>query len=146
MPSATFKPCDEFVNYVLTKKIDFSADTFKVGLTNTALTQAGTQVKADLTAISANGGGEKTLTVSLAETGAGTGIWRVSIAADQVWTASGGSFGPFQYVYVYDDTPTSPADPVVGFFDYGSAITVGDAETFTLDVDANFAIFTATGR
>lgn len=141
---ATFTRTDEFINYVLTKKIDFSADVFKIGLTNTALTAAGTQVKADLTAISANGGGEKTLTVTLAETGSGTGIWRVSIAADQVFTASGGSFGPFRYVYVYDDTPTSPADPLLGFIDYGSAITVNDTETFTVDVDSNFAIFTVT--
>lgn len=141
---ATFQRTDEFINYVGTKKVDLSADTFKMGLTNTALTAAGTQVLADLTPITANGGGEKTITCTWAETGGGTGIWRFSIGADQVFTASGGSFGPFRYVYVYDDTPTSPADPLVGYIDYGSAITVNDTETFTVDVDSNFAIFTVT--
>lgn len=147
MPSATFIVSDEWANYMATKKVDCSADTFKVGLTNTALVQATTKVKADLTPITANGGGEKTLTVTWAETGSGTGVWRFSIAADQVWTASGGSFGPFQYAYIYDDTPAgTPTDPLVGWFDYGSAITPADTETFDLDVDANFAVFTLTFR
>src|SRR4051812_5839398 len=101
---ATFTRTDEFINYLGKKQMDLVNDVFKIGLTNTALSQAGTQVKADLTAISANGGGEKTLTVTWAETGSGTGVWRFSIAADQVFTASGGSFGPFRYVYIYDDT------------------------------------------
>jgi hypothetical protein len=89
--------------------------------------------------------GEKTLTVTWAETAGGSGIWRFSIAADQVFTASGGAFGPFRYVYIYDDTPAgTPTDPLVGYIDYGSAITVNDTETFTVDVDANFALFTLT--
>lgn len=142
---ATFQVVDEFANNVLIGKINLSSDVFKYFLTNSTPTKAGTTVKADLTPITPqNGYAEHTPTVTLAETGSGTGIWRISVGADKTWTASGGSFGPFRYFVVYDDTPTSPADPVVGYADYGSAITVLDTETFTIDVDANFALLTAT--
>jgi hypothetical protein len=38
---------------------------------------------------------------------------------------------------VYNDTPTSPADPLVAWFDYGSSITLIDGETFTVDFDGD---------
>ena len=139
---ATFTFFDEFANILGQGDHHFDTDTFKMYLTNTAVDQATNTVAADHTKISANGGGEKTLTVTWAETGGGTGVWRFSIAADQVWTASGGSFGPFRYVVVYNDTHAS--DALVGYLDYGSAITVNDTETFTADVDANFTLFTIT--
>lgn len=142
---ATLVITDEFVNYVLTKKIDCGADTFKVFLTNSTPTEAGTQVKGDLTPITEqNGYTEWTPTTGFAETGAGTGTWRFNVGADKTWTASGGSFGPFRYAVLYDDTPTTPADPIVGYVDYGSSVTVNTGETFTLDFDANFAAFTAS--
>ncbi len=141
---ATFVIVDEFVKNCLIKKIDASADTFKWFLTNSTPTEAGTTVKADLTPITEqNGYSEHTSTITFAETGSGTGIWRFAVDADKTWTASGGSFGPFRYAVLYDDTPTSPADPIVGYVDYGSSITVLTSETFTLDFDANLAVFTA---
>jgi len=145
MPSSTFQVVDEWANNVGIKKIDHSNDVFKLVLTNTAVTKAGTQVLADITGLStANGYAPATMTMTWAETAGGSGVWRLSMGADKTWTASGGNFGPFRYVVLYDDTPTSPADPIVGFWDYGSAITVNDTETFTVDVDANFAVYTAT--
>jgi hypothetical protein len=61
---------------------------------------------------------------------------------DVVFTASGGSIGPFRYVIIYNDTPTSPADPLVCYYDYGSSITLLDGETFTVDFGAS--LFTLT--
>jgi hypothetical protein len=52
-------------------------------------------------------------------------------------TASGGTVGPFRYVYVYDDTVTVPADPLVCYFDYGSSITLQDTETLTITINAS---------
>lgn len=145
MPSSTFTIFDEWGNYLGKKVVDLTADTFKVVLTNTAITKAGSQVLADLTKITANGGAEKTVTCTWAETAGSSGIWRFSVGADQVWTATTGGFGPFRYAVLYDDTPSgTPTDPLIGYWDYGSAITVNDTETFTLDVDSNFAAFTLT--
>jgi hypothetical protein len=70
--------------------------------------------------------------VTLTET---TGTAKVTIA-DEVLTAAGGSIGPFRYVAIYNDSATSPADALVMWYDYGSAITLLDTETFTIDFDA----------
>lgn len=56
------------------------------------------------------------------------------LLVDLVLTASG-TVAAFQYVELYNDTPTSPADPLIGFFDYGSALTLSNGETFTIDFD-----------
>jgi hypothetical protein len=137
---ATFTFFDEFKKYIGDGTIDLDTHTFKAMLTNSAPTAGTNTVKADITEISAGNGytaGGNTLgTVTWVETGAGTGIWQFT-SADSVWTASGGSIGPFRYVVVYDDTPTSPADPLVGFLDYGSNVTVTTGNTFTVDVGAN---------
>jgi len=52
---------------------------------------------------------------------------------DVEWTASGGSFGPLQYIILYNDDATSPADALVAWWDYGSSITVNTGEKFTVD-------------
>jgi hypothetical protein len=44
---------------------------------------------------------------------------------------------------LYNDTPTSPADPLVGWWDYGSSITLLDTETFTVDFDGTNGVIQA---
>lgn len=137
---ATFTLFDEFKRYLGDGTIDLDTHSFRIVLTNSAPTTGTNTVLADITQIAnANGyttGGNTLGTVTWAETGAGTGIWQWT-SADSVWTASGGSIGPFRYVVVYDDTPTSPADPLVGLLDYGSNVTITTGNTFTVDVGAN---------
>lgn len=137
---ATFTLFDEFKKYLGDGTIDLDSHTFKWMLTNTAPSVANNTVKADITEISAgNGytaGGQALDSVTWSETGSGTGIFRFT-AADEVFTASGGSIGPFRYVVLYDDTPSSPADPLVGYLDYGSEATLTSGNTFTVDVGAN---------
>lgn len=60
---------------------------------------------------------------------------------DVVFTATG-SMGPFRYVVLYNDT--SAADSLVGWWDYGSALTLASGETFTVDFDASNGILTIT--
>ena len=141
---ATFVLAHEFKNYVGAKKIDLSTgggDTFKIGLTDSTPTAAGTQVLADLTMITTNGGAAKTVTHAWAETGAGTGIWRFSIGADQTWTAVTGAIPQFSYAVLYDDTPSgTPTKPIVGWWATGTQ-NIAENSTFTLNVDADFAVF-----
>ncbi len=53
------------------------------------------------------------------------------------WTASGGSFGPLQYVVLYNEDATSPLDALIGWWDYGSSVTVLDGEQFKVDFGAS---------
>jgi hypothetical protein len=57
------------------------------------------------------------------------------VLQDLILTATGGAVGPFRYVAVYNDTATN--DELVAWFDYGSAITLADGETLTVDFGAN---------
>lgn len=51
--------------------------------------------------------------------------------ADSVFTATAGGIGPFRYVILWNDTHAS--DGLIGYYDYGSSITLADGETFTVD-------------
>ena len=64
--------------------------------------------------------------------------------ADEVITAAGASVGPFRYVVIYNDSQTSPADALIGYLDYGSAITLADGESLTLDFDGTNGVLTVT--
>ena len=122
---------------------NLGSDTFRVALTNTAPTQDTGSVLADITQISAgNGytqvadGAGATLTMAWAETSSGSGVWRFgNSSSDVVFTASGGSIGPFRYVVLVDDTSTS--NKLVGYLDYGTAVTITDTNTFTIDTGTN---------
>ena len=137
---ATFNKFNQFVEDLAKKKHDLSADAFKVMLTNIAPTAANA-VKADITEISAgNGytaGGTATSITSAAQT---LGTFKLVIA-DVVFTATG-AVGPFRYAVLYNDTQTSPAKPLVGWFDYGSSISLANLETFTVDFDATNGVLT----
>ena len=99
-------------------------------LTNNTPDAAADAVKADLVGITEqNGYAAADAQNDYAETG---GVGTLT-CVDKVWTASGGSFGPFRYVVLYNDTPTSPADPLIAWWDYGTPITVNVGETFTVD-------------
>ena len=126
--------------------VNMSSDTFKVALSNTAPasetnnpTATGKGVLANVTQISYTNYTD-TLTVdrtleSVAWVEA-SGTTKFD-AADFTITASGGALATFRYIYVYDDTPTSPADPLIGVWDHGSAISLAAGQTATITFHAN---------
>lgn len=135
---------NKFQNYVedLIEGVhDWDAHTFKIYLSNATPSASLDAVVADLADISAGNGytaGGAATTITTSET---TGTAK-AVGTDVVTTASGGSVGPFQYAVLYNDTPTSPADPLVAWWDYGSALTLASTETFTVDLDATNGIYT----
>ena len=112
-----------------------TADTLKAMLSNTAPNAATHVVRADVSELStANGytsGGQSCANVGTTTTGTFT-----LVCTDIVWTATG-AVGPFRYVIMYNDTPTSPADPLISWWDYGSPLSLANGETFTLDFGAS---------
>ena len=117
---------------------DFSSSghTLKVMLTLSAPDAASDAVKADISEISAgNGyaaGGEDAQNEYTRSGGTAT-----LSCQDVVWTASGGAIADFRYVHLYNDTPTSPTDPLISYWDYGATVTMNVGETFTVDFGAS---------
>lgn len=132
---ATANRFNSFIEYVNEKAIDWDNDTFIVFLTNSAPSASNT-VLADITQISYTNLSSRTLTITAAGQSAGT---YTATCAQLVMTATG-AVGPFRYVGVYDDTATG--DPLVGWWDYGSSITMGNGDTFTFGSAATFTLWT----
>jgi len=63
-------------------------------------------------------------------------------AVDILFTATGAGFGPFQYTVLDNDTPASPLDPLIAWWDYGSAISPTAGETFDIDYGASVLTIT----
>jgi len=138
---ATFTFFHEFKRYLATV-INLESDQCLMYLSNDAPVVGTDSVVGDVVAITEqNGYAAQALTESWVETGGGTGVWSFRHNADKTWTASGGNFGPFQYVVIYDDTPASPADPLMGYWDVGAATTITTGNSFLVDLDSDFAIF-----
>jgi hypothetical protein len=138
---AAFNKFNAFVEHMAEKVHNLGADTLKVMLTNSAPSASNT-VFADLTEISAGNGytaGGTAVTISASSQTSGT--YKL-VGSDVVFTASGGSIGPLRYAVLYNDTPSSPADPLIGWWDYGSSITLASGETLTVDFDGTTGILT----
>jgi hypothetical protein len=110
-------------------------DQFVVALTAAANAPVATNsVLADLTQIAYTNLSTRNLTTSSSTHVTGT---YSLVLADLVLTAGGGPVATFRYVVIYDDTPASPADPLVCWYDYGGNVTLADGETFTIDFGAS---------
>ena len=97
-------------------------------------------VKADLAEITNENG--YTAPEDTANDQSETGGVNTIVGTDIVITAAGGTIGPFRYVVLQNTTPSSPLDPLIGWWDYGSSITLQDTETFTINFGAS--MFTIT--
>lgn len=112
---------------------DFETDQLVVALTDTAPV-ATNSILANITEISYTNLSSRNLTTATSE--GSDGSYEL-VVNDLVLTSSGGNTGPFRYIVIYNDTPTSPADPLICWFDRGSSLTLLDTETLTLDFGAN---------
>ncbi len=106
------------------------SDVCEVYLSNAAPSASADSVKADLAEIATGSG--YTGPIAITNNGAeATGTFTFDGLSVQV-TASGGSVGPFQYVVLQNTTPTSPLDPLIAWWDYGSALTLANGESFSI--------------
>lgn len=139
---AGFQKFDSFVEALAEKKHDLGADTLKVMLVTTAPLATHTQYS-DLSAnevATGNGyttGGNTAAVTSSGQTG---GTYTLILGDPATWTASGGSMGPFQYAVLYNDTATNKE--LIGYWDYGSSLTLADGESFVVDFDQTLGVLT----
>lgn len=129
---AAFNKFDCFVGDVGLKLHNLNTDTLKVYLTNTAPVASNTvyNTPADLaTSGGYTAGGADSQNTYSQTSGTGT-LAGTSI----VFTATTG-FGPFRYAVLYNDT--AAAKNLIGWWDYGSAVTLAASETFTVTFGAS---------
>lgn len=138
---AAFNKFNSFVEALAEKVHNLQSDTLKVMLTNVAPVATNT-VKTDITDISAGNGYTAGGATSAVQTSAQTsGVYKLVIT-DTVFTASGGSIGPFRYAVLYNNTATNKE--LIAWFDYGSSITLLTGETLTIDFDDTNGLLTIT--
>lgn len=130
---ATFGKFDAFVEHLAEKVHNLGADQLVVGLTTNANapSQSADLVLADVVEISYTNLSSRNVTTSTSSQTSGT--YKL-VLTDLVLTASG-AVATFRHTFHYNDTPTSPADPLIGRHDYGSDVTLANGETFTFDYD-----------
>lgn len=124
---------NSFTEALAEKVHNLGSDVLKIALTNTAPAATNT-VLANITQISAGFGYTSGGTAATISSSAQTSGTYKLVLADVVFTASGGSLGPFRYAVLYNDTATN--DELICYWDNGSSITLADTETFTLDFSA----------
>jgi len=110
----------------------------KIYLSDAAPSATLDAVKADLAEITNQNGYTAPIDVSAtySET-SGTG----NLAGTDAVVSATGTVGPFRYAVLFNDTPTSPADPLIGAWDYGSEVTLANGESFTVDFSTTIATF-----
>jgi hypothetical protein len=127
---ATYNKFQDFSEQLVNGVQNFLTDSFKIALSNTLPVNTNT-ILANITQISAGSGytsGGTATTIAISESAGTTTVTGTQV----VFTASGGSIGPFRYAVLYNDTTASPAKPLVAWWDYGSSITLSDTDSFTV--------------
>jgi hypothetical protein len=126
---ASFNKFDSFVEAVAEGTHNLGSNQLTIALSNVAPTAANSLL-ADITQITYTNLSTRNLsTTSSAQSG---GLYKL-IVADTTLTSTGGSTGPFRYVVVYNST--AAGGPLIGWFDYGTSLTLNSGESLAVDFD-----------
>ena len=127
---ATFTKVLSFPEAVAEKVHNLGSDTLTVALTNTTPTTTWTQLS-DLTEVSYTNLSSRVITTTSSSSSAGT----YTLALEDLELTASGAVGPFRYIYIYNDSATN--DELIGYIDYGSAVSLTDTQIFTIDFNAS---------
>ncbi len=143
---AAFNKISNFVVAWLQAQINMSTTghVFSIALTNTLPTST-MKTSTEITEISTGNGyshlGSTCQITSYALVSSSLPLVVLGPAAGVVFTASGGSIGPFRYPVLLDQSTAYGGSPqLASWYDYGSAITLNTGETFTVTFDPSSGI------
>jgi hypothetical protein len=137
---ATYNKFNSFVDDLSKAVHNFTTSTgnvFKVVLTNTAPVATNT-ILSNITQV-ASGNGYTTGGITTTQTLTNTTGTEKLVCTNVVWTASGGTMGPFRYAVLYNSTAAS--GNLIAWWDYGSSVTLNPTETFTVSFDATNGVW-----
>ncbi len=132
---ATYNKIQQFVEDLAEKVHDLGADALTVALTAAANAPVATNsILSNLTEVAYTNLSSRVISTNTSAQTSGT--YELNLT-DLVLTASG-AVATFRYVAIYNDTPSSPLNPLIMWYDHGSNVTLADSETYTIDFsDAN---------
>ena len=135
---ASFTKFNSFVEALAEKVHNLGSDTLTIALCATANAPVASNTQlSNLTQISYTNLSSRAITTTSSAQSSGT--YKLTLT-DLVLTASGGSVAAFQYIVVYNDTATN--DELIAWYDYGSALTLANGETLTIDFDGSAGFLT----
>lgn len=132
---ASYNKFNQFVEDLSKGVHNFTSDstcTVTVALTNVAPV-ATNSVLADITQINYTGLTSRVVTGITAEQTSGT----VTFTATDLELTASGTIPAFRYVVLYNDDAAS--DNLIGWYDYGSSVSLNSGEKFTIDFTTGFA-------
>jgi hypothetical protein len=133
MPTALTK-VNSFVEAVAEKKINLGGTGLTLALTNAV--PATPTILTDLTQVSYTYLSSRALTVSASSQTSGT----YKLVITDITLTATGAVGPFQYIWIYDDSATNK--DLIGYYDYGSAITMANGDTLLINFDGTNGVLT----
>jgi hypothetical protein len=127
---ATYNKFNDFTEQLNRGSHNFGSNVYKVMLTNT-LPLAANAAKADITEIAPGSGyttGGNTTTITIAEAGGTTTITGTAVPFNAT-----GAMAQFRYAVLYNATTTTPVNnPLVAWWDNGSAVNLQNGDSFTV--------------
>lgn len=130
---ATYTKFNAFVEAVAEKVHNLGSDQLKIALCAAANAPvAGNAVLADLTTITPVLVGANPLNLTTSSSGQTSGTYKL-VLADLTLTADTGGNPTFRYIVIYNDTAASKN--LIGFYDYGSDVTLAAGDQFVIDFD-----------
>jgi hypothetical protein len=142
---ASFTKINDFVEHLAEGAHDLDTDQLTVALSNTAPSAEGSDpttdgngLLANVTEVSYTNCSTRNITLSSSSQTSGT--YKL-VLTDLTLTASGGSVGPFRYIYIYNDGTAVLVNPLICVYDYGSSITLNDGEQLNIDFDDANGLF-----
>ncbi|TIV46277.1 MAG: hypothetical protein E5V96_08050 [Mesorhizobium sp.] len=132
-----FNKINSFSEALAEKIHNLGSDQIKVALCAAANAPvAGNTKLSDLTEISYTNLSSRNVTTTSSAQSAGT--YKLTLV-DLVLTATG-AVGPFRYVVLYNDTATNKE--LIGWYDYGSDLSMVNGNSFTVDFDGSAGVLT----
>jgi hypothetical protein len=124
---ASYNKFNTFVADIANKSHNLGSDQLRIALTNSAPSASDTSLQTEVSYTNLSGSNPTYITTTSSSQSSGT--YKL-ILSDLVLTATG-SVGPFRYIELYNNT----ASKVIGWYDYGSSISLANGDTFTIDFD-----------
>lgn len=138
---ASYNKLNPFAAYLPNGAVNLLSDTIKCMLTNTVPVSTNA-IYSDISSNELTGSTGYTAggaTVTLVSSTQTSGNYKyLASMANPTWTA-GATWNPFRYAVMYDSSASIKA--LIGWWDYGSALTLTNTQTFTITLDATNGVF-----